>query len=414
MKKITQLLILLLLWIHMSCTVLKQDQTDLFTNYNSDLMLKYDCNKDLDLFGGTYYLKVNTVFIILDASISMSDPYMGQSKYSIATSILKRMNLMMPDISLSKKYDEKAHEQMNAGMRTFGHKDSLFEGSTNLVADISPFSRDRFEKIFKKLPAPYGESPLDKAILASIIDIDAAIKKLEFTQKDDVAVIILSDWEALDSSYQQAMMKLINSHEERIHIYSILIGNNLLAKKKLNEFTQSHSYIDFKHHQDLSNDNALYTFAKDIFLTDKKPDREKLNLKDSGTGTGSTSNPHVRREDYLLDQAILFDLNSFEIKPEYHEILAKAAEKFLVNINACYEIEGHTDRTGPVEFNQILSTKRAKTVSNFIKKQLKDKLSSAYLKNIIIKGYGSNKASGNKDNNPKERRVQIRKIQCQN
>ena len=397
----------------MSCTVLKDTQVKSFSNADNDSTAMYDCNSDLDLFGGTYYLKVNTFFIILDASISMSDPYMGESKYSIATSILKKMNRMMPDISLSEEYDAKAHEQMTAGLRTFGHKDSLFEGATNLVADILPFSRDRFAKIFTKLPPPYGESPLDKAILASIIDIEAAVERLTFSQKDDIAVIIVSDWEALDNSYQQAMIELIQSCKERIHIYSILVGNNLMAKNKLNEFTSSRNNIHFNHHKDLSSDKEIYTFAKDIFLTDKKPDRYKRNVEETEKVSEKSISPiPVRLDDYILNEAILFDLNSFEIKPEYHEILAKAASKFFVNIDACYEIEGHTDRTGPVEFNQILSKKRARSVSRFIKKQLKDKLSSAYLKNIIIKGYGANKTLGESINNPKERRVQIKKIKC--
>jgi outer membrane protein OmpA-like peptidoglycan-associated protein len=417
-KRVFFLALLFLSMQMMGCSALK-----LFKNNSSDNSYHhstsiYDCNKELDLFGGTYYLKVNTFHIVLDSSISMSDPYMGISKHSIAIDLLKRMNEMIPDISIAQEFDPDAQEQMTAGLRTFGHHDALFKGSTSLVSDLLPYSRNRFAQLFSQLQMPYGESPLDKAIHESIVDIKAALKKLKYTQKDDTALIIISDFEALDKSYQEAMIKLVQSFEKRIQIYPILIGNNRFATSELKEFASSCPTIHLTHQQELSGDDELYAFVKDIFLTDQKPDRSKDNTGNDGDESDKISPPGgIRVGDYILKKSILFDLNSFEVKSDYHGILTKAVNEFFVNTDACYEIEGHTDRTGPVEFNMRLSKKRAQSVYNYIKNQLKEKLSKeAYSNKIIIKGYGSEHSLLKHikiQKNPEDRRVQIRKVSCE-
>lgn len=67
-----------------------------------------------------------------------------------------------------------------------------------------------------------------------------------------------------------------------------------------------------------------------------------------------------------FESGILFDVDSAALRPEAKENL-----KNLANILQKYEdtdilIEGHTDATGTEDYNQALSERRAKSVSNYL------------------------------------------------
>ncbi len=59
---------------------------------------------------------------------------------------------------------------------------------------------------------------------------------------------------------------------------------------------------------------------------------------------------------------ILFDYDSFVIKPEYQSTIDSHARFLTVNKNRKMAIEGHTDETGGREYNLALGQKRAEAV----------------------------------------------------
>lgn len=67
-----------------------------------------------------------------------------------------------------------------------------------------------------------------------------------------------------------------------------------------------------------------------------------------------------------FDSGILFDVNKATLKPAAQANLQNLAQILNKYEDTDILIEGHTDSTGPAEYNLELSMKRAQSVSNFL------------------------------------------------
>jgi OOP family OmpA-OmpF porin len=63
---------------------------------------------------------------------------------------------------------------------------------------------------------------------------------------------------------------------------------------------------------------------------------------------------------------VLFDVNKWDLKSEGMAILDRAAEFLVKNTQWHVEIQGHTDSTGPKEFNDTLSRRRAESAMKYL------------------------------------------------
>lgn len=66
---------------------------------------------------------------------------------------------------------------------------------------------------------------------------------------------------------------------------------------------------------------------------------------------------------------ILFDVNSYALKPETKRQLTEFAQTLNKYPDTDIRIEGHADATGPDDYNLKLSRERAKAVSDYLKGQ---------------------------------------------
>jgi outer membrane protein OmpA-like peptidoglycan-associated protein len=72
-------------------------------------------------------------------------------------------------------------------------------------------------------------------------------------------------------------------------------------------------------------------------------------------------------ETALSETFLGFRLNQTKLSPEARQALKDLANKLLAeNRNVYLEIQGHTDNTGPAEFNQRLGLQRAEVVRDFL------------------------------------------------
>ena len=118
----------------------------------------------------------------------------------------------------------------------------------------------------------------------------------------------------------------------------------------------------------------------------------------------------------ILDESILFDVGSAEIKPEAAPALNQLVtvfEAFLQDSeNAKYVdsivISGHTDSTGSDEDNRILSTDRANSVLNYLLAGQGGKL-NRYSSYFCAAGYGETRPVAGNDT--EEGRAQNRRIE---
>jgi outer membrane protein OmpA-like peptidoglycan-associated protein len=68
----------------------------------------------------------------------------------------------------------------------------------------------------------------------------------------------------------------------------------------------------------------------------------------------------------IMPNAVTFDLNSADIKPEFKEMLDTLAEALMEYPQGEIRIEGHTDTTGTAEYNMSLSKKRAESAEAYL------------------------------------------------
>src|SRR5262249_40117127 len=106
----------------------------------------------------------------------------------------------------------------------------------------------------------------------------------------------------------------------------------------------------------------------------------------------------------LSNDKVTFPLNHAEVSPDAQALIDEAIGKFKAeNRGVYFEIEGHTDSTGPAEYNQKLGLDRANAVRDY----LHDKQEIA-LNRISVISYGETRPVV--DTNSKDQRAQNRRV----
>ena len=100
---------------------------------------------------------------------------------------------------------------------------------------------------------------------------------------------------------------------------------------------------------------------------------------------------------------VLFDFEDDSLRPEARDIARQAAQWLKKNPDRIAMVEGHTDHTGPSEFNQTLSERRAQA----IRAALLDE--GVPYSRIRVKGYGMTRPVAS--NNTREGRMANRRVE---
>ena len=113
--------------------------------------------------------------------------------------------------------------------------------------------------------------------------------------------------------------------------------------------------------------------------------------------------------DKIQSSSIQFDFDKAEIKPESEPVLQEIGEMLAEQPDVVVEIEGYTDQTGPAEYNQVLSERRATSVRNFLLARFND------LKSVTFKilGFGESKpvaSNDTREGRALNRRVEFRVV----
>jgi len=104
-----------------------------------------------------------------------------------------------------------------------------------------------------------------------------------------------------------------------------------------------------------------------------------------------------------FDSTLVFQINSSDLSEAYKEDLSAVAEIFNEYPDTNIVIEGHTDDSGPEEYNMKLSEQRAKAVSDYLVSQGIDQA------RITASWYGEEqpKYPNDEANREKNRRVEL-------
>jgi outer membrane protein OmpA-like peptidoglycan-associated protein len=104
-----------------------------------------------------------------------------------------------------------------------------------------------------------------------------------------------------------------------------------------------------------------------------------------------------------VDDAILFDYDSSDLRPDARETLSELASVFSRYPETRLRVEGHTDSTGSESYNQLLSEKRAESVASDLMQR------GVEAGRIEMRGYGKTRPVA--DNSTPEGRQLNRRVE---
>ncbi|MGO9138554.1 MAG: OmpA family protein, partial [Syntrophales bacterium] len=290
----------------------------------------------------------------------------------IEKSLVSKFNSYIPDLNL------------NGGLRTLGQNYADFD-VTKLEYGIVKYDPKSFEAVIQKMENPFGDSPLEAAILAAGNDLKAVPGK--------GALIIFTDGVDMDDAPVKAAASVKSHYGDNLCIYTVLIGNDVQGAKILDRIVKAGQCGVSVKGDDLADDAAMSAFVKRIFLAHKHV------MKETG----------VRREapaskEMSMQLLVEFDTSKAVVKPKYNNEIKKVADFMKEYPDTTAVIEGYTDNVGKEAANVKLSQRRADSIKAYLVKKFG--INSSRIKTI---GYGPNKpiaSNETKEGRQKNRRVQ--------
>jgi outer membrane protein OmpA-like peptidoglycan-associated protein len=94
----------------------------------------------------------------------------------------------------------------------------------------------------------------------------------------------------------------------------------------------------------------------------------------------------------LANDSFYFDFDRATLRPENREVLSRIAGVLLASDGYRLFVDGHTDDTGPDEYNRQLSLRRANSVADYLRQAgLPDEV-------IKVQGFGKSSPFGAREN----------------
>lgn len=305
--------------------------------------------------GSMYQSKVDNFVIILDASSSMEDGYMGNPKFMMAKAIVERMNMTIPELG------------QTAGLRSFGHADSISKNKTELFYGMEGYNSAALAEKLGEISKAGGNSPLGSAIAAMGTDLESLSGK--------TAVIIISD--GLDMNPDTAQATAVKEqYGDAICFYPIQVGNDEEGTAFLSEIASIGGCASLINAKDLLCTEAMAAFVEEVFLEKgvAAAVAPSAPMDSDGDGVldpddqcpGTPAGAKVNAVGCWVLDNVLFDFNKDVIKPEAFAQLDAIYEILEKNPAMSIELQGHTDNIGSKKYNMDLSQRRANSVANYL------------------------------------------------
>ena len=302
--------------------------------------------------------KVDNFVVILDASSSMRHDYNGNTKFTIARTIVERLNMTLPELG------------QTAGLRSFGHHPSVSKDKTELFYGMQNYTTggmaDGLENIFK----PGGTSPLGTALDAAHTDLDGLHGIYN-------AVVIVSDGKDMPNAPAKAQA-LKDKFGSSLCIYTVLVGDDPAGRQVLQDVADGTCGF-FTTADDIMTNAGMAAFVKNAFLKEKPapapapapaPERKDSDgdgvYDDEDQCPGTPAGARVNAVGCWTLDNVLFDFDKAVIKPEAYPLLDEVVAIMKKNPAMSVELQGHTDNIGTKEYNKDLSMRRANAVAKYL------------------------------------------------
>jgi OOP family OmpA-OmpF porin len=292
----------------------------------------------------------------------MGMSYQGQEKLSIAKSVVKSMNLSLPELDFT------------SGMMTFGHCSGVSKKDALLVYGMTKYSTADLGSAVDEVTCAGGTTPLGTAIK----EAHENLKKVD----GKTALIIVSDGKDLLHNPKTAMDELAAEVGD-LCTYTIQIGDDAAGAKNLEQLAAATACGMATTADHLASANNMADFVQNVFVTPApkpmpvaKP-AEKPILDSDGDGVpdhldkcpGTPKGAVVDSEGCWIIGRIYFDFDKAVIKPEAEPVLNEIADVMMKNPELNMNINGFTDNIGSMDYNQKLSEKRAQAAKDFLVNQ---------------------------------------------
>jgi hypothetical protein len=358
--------------------------------------------------------KIDHLMIVLDASISMTTPYLGREKFQTAIIALHQLNTSLSAMNIP------------TGLRIIGTGSCHFCNHSKKLFSISPFDPSRLTINHLKNIHPGGESPMNETIMAVKSDFGHRTGHL--------GLIMISDWENDPLIINEAIQNICTYYSNRISICNVFVGD----QEKIKIFSNQNSYscVQWIPSRTLLSYHELKAFVQQFFLAPiydedqdgiKDPEDNCLNTP-KGAWIDQKGCPIDSDSDGILDgldlcpktlEGASVDTNGcWKLPVLYYQnnqfYMTRAQEKklnVLTNVlkkhKICIEIQGYADASGTDQKNYDISLRRAQSVMAFF---LSKGLRSYQME---VKAFGAVKMDNKVSNeNDTQRRVEFKVIKC--
>jgi OOP family OmpA-OmpF porin len=353
---------------------------------------------------GQYVKAVDNFIIIMDASQSMDETYMGRSKFDIAKDLVGAMGGTVPKLDY------------NGTLRTYGHSLSVSRDLTKAFFGPAAYSPEGFEKGLAAVKVAGGTSPLADAITAAGADLKPLGGKS--------AIIIVSDGKKLENEPLAAATAVKQMYGDGVCFYTVLVGDDPAGQKLMEGIAQAGSCGTATTADQLAAGGALAGFMQSALLAEAPPpppapapapapvaagDSDGDGVPDERDKCpGTPAGAWVNEDGCWVIENVTFDFNKAEIKPEFHAELNRVAEVLARNYETKIEVGGHTDNVGSEKYNQGLSERRANAVMEYLVSKGVGKY------RITAEGYGFSRphtTNDTEEGRAENRRVELNAIE---
>lgn len=365
-------------------------------------------------FGQYMEEEVDNFLVVIDASASKYLPYHQQTKLKVAKDILRRFNQRTPDRPLF------------GGLRRYGWEAGAFTTQTSLLYGMTRYDREDYADAIEIIRWAGGKSPMAMVI-------DRAGDDLALAPQDEyLALVIVSDGKIMKSEPDPVMAarRVKERFGDRICIYTVAVGDDAPFDRRTLPENQKIYREKFGLLRDIAREGKCgYMVTSDDLIPDKNMDQfvhdvfhrgrtlEKAPCPDEdGDGVcddadkcpGTPKGAKVDENGCWILGKVQFDLNKWNVKPQYFAMLDDIARVLKLNPDVRLAVQGHTCTIWTEEYNMKLSYWRAQSVQ-------------AYLVNrgvnpgqLVVEGYGFHKPFAPNDTDQGRilnRRVEFQRLQ---
>ena len=279
--------------------------------------------------------KIDNFIILLDQSGSMfiKDQGKTQAKAEMAKNVMTALNERIPEL---------------------GYKGSLavFSPDQTLIGPTE-YNREMFKKTIEGLPQTgriFGnQTPLGDAILG----LDGALSKTA----GKTAVLIVSDGEKNVGSDALQAARTMQEKYPNVCFHALSFSEDEKGKATLKGISQLGDCVYIEASELSADPAAADKLAKDIFYT--------AEVREVMKEVVAVEAAAVIPEAIELD-TITFDFDKHELSPKAKMNLDENLQRLSRQPDLPIVIKGYTDSTGPEEYNQKLSERRAQAVYDYL------------------------------------------------